>query len=448
MEDSLTHELEGVLPAQSTKAELLARIGKYGAQVGREHHGDEDTLMVCALALGVGFFVLKVCSTFEAPHTLCESKGSSGERFALLFDSTIPHWSGKAAAGEAGGGVGAVYFFNCNFLSNAHPCQIDCTYLKGGGAVTLFSVDAAFNYMKAQFFGDWDSASRILATNSPTEVNSIGGAVSVDFGTQNGWDRRVEKETMLRALQKKFLRGGGLASELAQTGECPLALASQTDLVWGIGCSVLDAALGMLWVGQNLLGELLQEVRHGLRRRRRPKKAETGRMCGCPPLCPIGERSGEAVECEGCKMEFGCFSVAIEHEEACPAYPHFLADQAQQVDAAVDAAVGAATVGATATGGELTHIVKSTGKTPSIRDSGLQDRARAPRISRKGGTAVGMKRGADLAGLPATSQPKEQKDRVHAKVDLKGGDSVLVRWGNTSGKNRSEPNKQELALKS
>jgi hypothetical protein len=68
-------------------------------------------------------------------------------------------------------------------------------------------------------------------------------------------------------------------------------------------------------------------------------------------------------------MEFGCFSVAIEHEEACPAYPHFLADQAQQVDAAVDAAVGAATVGATATGGELTHIVKSTGKTPSIRDS-------------------------------------------------------------------------------
>ena len=207
--------------------------------------------------------------------------------------------------------MGAVYFFNRHFLSNAHPCQIDCTYLEGGGTVALFSVDAAFNYMKAQFFSNWTSASRILATNSPTEARSIGGAVSADFGTQDGWDRRVEKETMLRALQKKFLRGGGQASKLAQTGECPLALASQTDLVWGIGCSVLDAALGMLWVGQNLLGELLQEVRHGLRRRRRPKRGEAGRMCGCSPLCSIGERPERGVECEGCKLEFGCFSVAI-----------------------------------------------------------------------------------------------------------------------------------------
>ena len=93
-------------------------------------------------------------------------------------------------------------------------------------------------------------------------------------------------------------------------------------------------------------------------------------------------------------MEFGCFSVAIKHEEACPAYAHFLADQAQQVDAAVNAAAGAATVGAAATGSELTHMVEPTGKIPSICDSGLQDGVRAPRISRKGGTTVGMKRGA------------------------------------------------------
>ena len=158
----------------------------------------------------------------------------------------------------------AVYFFNHHFLSNAHPCQIDCIYRPGRGwhcygTVNLFSVDAAFNYIKAQFFGDWDSAHRILASNSPTEANSIGDAVSADFGTQDGWDRGVEKETMLRALQKKFLCGGGLASKLAQTGKCPLALAPQIDLVWGIGCSVLKVELGMLWV------ELLQEVQHGLR---------------------------------------------------------------------------------------------------------------------------------------------------------------------------------------
>ena len=209
--------------------------------------------------------------------------------------------------------------------------------------------------------------------------------ISADFGTQDGWDRRVEKAKMLLALQKKFLRGGGLVFKLALIGECPLALAPQNDLVWGIGCSVLEAELSMLWVGQNLLAKLLQEVRQGLRGRRRPKRGEATRMCGCSPLCPNGERPEEGVKCEGCTMEFDYFSVAIKHEEACPAYAHFLADQAQQVEATIDATTGAATVGAAATAGALTHMVKPTGKAPSIRDSGLQDGVREPRISRTGG---------------------------------------------------------------
>ena len=116
VEDSLTHELEGMLPAQSTKEQLLARIGKYEAQVGPEHHGDEDTLMVCALALGVGFLVLKVGSTFEDPHKVCEPEGFSGERFALLFDSTIPHWSGTAAAGQPRRGCGCTLLLQWSFL--------------------------------------------------------------------------------------------------------------------------------------------------------------------------------------------------------------------------------------------------------------------------------------------------------------------------------------------
>jgi ribA/ribD-fused uncharacterized protein len=191
--------------------------------------------MVCSLALGVGFLVLKVGSNFEDPHKVCEPEGFSGEGFALLFDSTIPHWSGTAAAGQPGGDVGALYFFNAHFLSNAHPCHIDCRDLQGDGTVALFSVDVAFNYMKAQFFDDWVSASRILASESPEEARSIGAKVSGDFATLDRWDRRVAKETMLLALQQKFLRGGDLASQLAGTGRCQLALASQADLIWGIG---------------------------------------------------------------------------------------------------------------------------------------------------------------------------------------------------------------------
>ena len=125
---------------------------------------------------------------------------------------------------------------------------------------------------------------------------------------------------MLLALQKKFLPGGDLASDLAEIGQCPLTLASQADLVWGIGCSVLEGKLGKVWVGQNLLGELLQTVWQGLGGRRRHKRKNAGPMCACSPLCPIDERPKEGIECEGCKMAFGCFSVAIEHEQACAEY--------------------------------------------------------------------------------------------------------------------------------
>ena len=104
--------------------------------------------MRCALALGVEFLVVKAGSTFEDAHNLCEPKGASGERFALLFDSTIGHRSG------AGRDVGALRFFNGHFLFNVHPCHIDCRDLQRDGIVALFSVDAAFNHMKAQFCGD------------------------------------------------------------------------------------------------------------------------------------------------------------------------------------------------------------------------------------------------------------------------------------------------------
>ena len=112
VEDNMTQGLEEKLPAQSTKEQLLGRIRKYEARVGPEHHGDEDTLMVCSLALRVGFLVLKVGSRFADPHKVCEPDGFSGERFALLFDSTIPHWSGTAACWRKQEGIWVLCTFS------------------------------------------------------------------------------------------------------------------------------------------------------------------------------------------------------------------------------------------------------------------------------------------------------------------------------------------------
>ena len=50
-----------------------------------------------------------------------------------------------------------LYFSNGHFLSNTHQCRIECRDQQGDKTVVLFSVDAAFNYMNAQFFGECTS---------------------------------------------------------------------------------------------------------------------------------------------------------------------------------------------------------------------------------------------------------------------------------------------------
>ena len=76
-----------------------------------------------------------------------------------------------------------------------------------------------------------------------------------------------------------------------------------------------------------------------------------------------------------------------------------MADQAQQVDATIEEAGGAAAaaVGAAATGEPWTHMVKPSGKAPSIPNGGVPVVPRPPRINAKGGTSEGITGGADLA---------------------------------------------------
>ena len=187
-------------------------------------------------------------------------------------------------------------------------------------------------------------------------------------------------------------------------------------------------------------------------------------MCACSPLCPI-----EGVECEGCEMEFGCFKVAIAHEKGCADYVKFLALQTEGVDAAVDAAGRTATVVAAvaaqaATGSGRLHMVKPSGRAPrmsNLEGGGGSHEVREPRISTKGGTDIGQKRGATLATMSTGKKakrtlatistgnkpkstalgviPKEGIPKkvtlLHSKIDFKEGDSVRVPWGK-KGKKR------------
>ena len=118
---------------------------------------------------------------------------------------------------------------------------------------------------KARVFGDGPILSRILASADPGEIKALGRQVAGFDGRV--WD--VHKYTVvLEGNFQKFLQNPELKRLLLDTGERVLTEASPYDRIWGIGLGreEPDAALPPRWLGQNLVGFALMEVRGQLRR--------------------------------------------------------------------------------------------------------------------------------------------------------------------------------------
>ena len=100
--DNYNELVKSQLPEKSSKEQLLARLRKYeydGNETGvrMDYHGNADTLMVCAMALGVGFLVLKVYNEHDNTHQLVQADNSSGKLFGLVYNHSGPHWSATVA---------------------------------------------------------------------------------------------------------------------------------------------------------------------------------------------------------------------------------------------------------------------------------------------------------------------------------------------------------------
>ena len=68
--DNYNEVVQGQPPDKPSKEQLLAGLREYeydGNETGvrKDYHGNADTLMVCAMALGVGFLVLKVTNEYD-----------------------------------------------------------------------------------------------------------------------------------------------------------------------------------------------------------------------------------------------------------------------------------------------------------------------------------------------------------------------------------------------
>jgi ribA/ribD-fused uncharacterized protein len=136
-----------------------------------------------------------------------------------------------------------------------------CSFVVDG--VSFASAEHYMMWRKALLFDDSSTASRVLAASSPAAAKALGRRVS---GFEDSTWVAVRTEIVVTANLAKFGQDSALRSYLLGTGSRVLVEASPLDRVWGIGLEASDprAADPSSWLGLNLLGEALMEVRSRL----------------------------------------------------------------------------------------------------------------------------------------------------------------------------------------
>ena len=151
--------------------------------------------------------------------------------------------------------------------SNWYPAGFDAEMMIKGEKKTLhfFNSEQYFMYVKAIVFGDYETADKILATKDPKKAKALGREVK-------GYDDKVWNEmrykVMVDANKAKYSQNEDLKElilnpELKGKKYCE---ASPIDRVWGLGLGENDPLADdeKNWLGQNLLGKALDEVREWL----------------------------------------------------------------------------------------------------------------------------------------------------------------------------------------
>ena len=126
--------------------------------------------------------------------------------------------------------------------------------------ITFSSMEQYTMYEKAILFQDQQTAEKILGTDDVAEIKALGRMV-------RNFDEKIWREKRVSIVHKgvlqKFLQNPELAEKLLETGEQMIAECAVKDKIWGIGLSMGDEERFCVdkWKGQNLLGQILMQVR-------------------------------------------------------------------------------------------------------------------------------------------------------------------------------------------
>lgn len=156
-----------------------------------------------------------------------------------------------------------LFFFGKKvFLSNNYPAAFN---LDG---IFFFSAEQALQYRKAKFFGDDDTANRIVQMQNTcfTDMSLAGLQITISNDENfNKWEAQI-KDVMTEILMAKFRDNKEMANLLKSTYPCELVEASPFDQFWSVGLSMNNDKIDCWhnWTGENMLGKILETVRSQL----------------------------------------------------------------------------------------------------------------------------------------------------------------------------------------
>lgn len=143
------------------------------------------------------------------------------------------------------------------YLSNWYPVKFTVD------SVAFSSMEQFMMYKKALYFGDYNIAKRILASNNVAYIKELGRLVS--NYNESYWNG-IRQIVVFEGLLAKFSQNESLKEQLKATNGSILAECAVKDRIWGIGLSMDDPNRLDInrWKGQNLLGYTLMMVRERL----------------------------------------------------------------------------------------------------------------------------------------------------------------------------------------
>ncbi len=136
------------------------------------------------------------------------------------------------------------------------------------------SVEQYMMFQKVIMFRQYNLADRIMSTTNPATIKRLGRTKFENFNPEM-WEK-ICKRIVKRGVRAKFIQNPDLIDKLLLTGQSVLAECSSRDKKWGIGVNIGNKNCYDVraWKGENLLGQILMEVRDELRLARKMRICE------------------------------------------------------------------------------------------------------------------------------------------------------------------------------